>query len=77
MADVARIAKDEIVVGGMLVLLTFVCMTIYTVLVLAQPFDARAFGEAAGMILTAVGGGQGLRDWLSGKGEGDANPRHD
>jgi hypothetical protein len=77
MPDYGRIMKDEIVVGGMLVLLTFVCMTIYTVVALAQPFDARAFGESAGIILGAIGGGQGVRDWLAGKGEADANARHD
>lgn len=72
MPDYGRIMKDEIVVGGMLVLLTFVCMTIYTVLVLNQPFDPRGFGESAGIVLGAIGGGQGVRDWLAGKGEADA-----
>lgn len=63
-----RIMTDALVVGGMLLLITFACLSTYSVIVLHAPFTPGDFGMGAGSILGAIGGGQGVRDWLIGKG---------
>lgn len=60
--------KDEIVIGGMLLLITHVCLSTYTVLILHSPFTPGEFGAGAAAILGAMGGGMGVRDWLVSKG---------
>jgi hypothetical protein len=77
MLDYIRVQKDEIVIGGMLVLMTFIGLSIYSVVLLKTPFSAMDFGGGAAAILGAIGGGQGVRDWLEGKGDSYAKPRND
>lgn len=62
-----RALKDEIVIGGMLLMITLVSMTTYNVTVLHNAFDPMGFGGGAAALLGAIGGGQGLREWLSNK----------
>lgn len=61
--------KDELVIGGMLLLITHVCLSTFSVLVLHSPFAPSEFGTGAAAILGAMGGGMGVRNWLVGKGE--------
>jgi len=60
--------KDEIVIGGMMLLITHVCLSTFSVFVLKSPFTPGEFGAGAAAILGAMGGGMGVRDWLVGKG---------
>lgn len=70
--------KDEIVIGGMLLLITFVCLTTYSVTILHNPFLPGDFGAGAAAIIGAMGGGVGVRDWMTAKGESYAvKPRLD
>jgi hypothetical protein len=69
--------KDEIVLCGFAVLLTFLFLAIYNVVILRNPFSLGEFGGASAAVLTAIGGGQGVREWLTAKGGTDAEPRHD
>ena len=64
-----RYAKDEIILLGFAVLLTFLGLAVYSVIVLKTPFQAGDFAMGGAGILTAIGGGQGVRDWLIGKGD--------
>jgi hypothetical protein len=65
--DVRETAKDVIAVGGVLFGATFIGLTIFTVIVMRQPFQPMDFGGGAAALLGAIGGGQGVRDWLIGK----------
>lgn len=75
MKSLVEIAKDEIVVGGILCGATFIGLSIYSVVVKGQPFSPTDFGTGAATLLAAIGGGQGVRDWLEGKGDSYAKPR--
>lgn len=68
-----RALRDEIVIGGMMLLITLTCLATYNVVVLHNPFSPGDFGMGAGSILGAIGGGQGVRDWLAGKGDSYAS----
>ena len=70
-----RLVQDEIVVGGALVILVFCALTVYSVVWLHTPFQPGDFGMGAASVLGAVGGGQGVRDWLGNKG-GSRDPDH-
>ncbi len=61
--------KDEIVIGGMLLLITLVCLATFSVVVLHNAFDPMGFGTGAAAVLGAMGGGIGARDWMQAKGE--------
>lgn len=74
--DHNRALKDEIIIGGMMMMITYTCLSTYSVVVLHNVFDALSFASGAAAILTAIGGGQGLREWLSNKGEVHAEPRN-
>lgn len=69
MARLADLAKDEIVVGGCIVLIAYVSLATYSVICLKTPFTPGDFGMGAAAILGSIGGGQGIRDWLEGKGD--------
>lgn len=74
--DHNRALKDEIIIGGMMMMITYTCLATYNVVVLRNAFDTLSFASGAAAILTAIGGGQGLREWLSNKGETNAEPRN-
>lgn len=82
MRSLKDLMRDEIVVGGFLTILIFHVLCVYSVVWLKTPFAPGDYGMGAAAVLGAVGGGQGVRDWLDGKGDSynggnDANPRHD
>lgn len=68
-----RFIRDEIIIGGILMGTTFLVLSIYTVFWLHNPFMPGDFGMGAGAILGAIGGGQGVRDWLINRVTGDGN----
>lgn len=72
--DHTRALKDEIIIGGMMMMITYTCLATYSVVTLHAPFDTLNFATGAAAILGAIGGGQGLREWLSNKGGTDAKP---
>lgn len=69
-----RLLNDELVIGGMMVLITFTCLATYSVIYLHTPFAPGDFGMGAGSIIGAIGGGRGVRDWLVGKGDSYVSP---
>ena len=68
-ANMLRFMRDEIIAGGILMGTTFLVLSIYTVLWLHNPFSPGDFGMGSAAILAAIGGGQGVRDWLSARGD--------
>lgn len=63
-----RLIRSEIVLGGLFILFVFCSMTVYTVVFLHAAFMPGDFGMGASAVLGAMGGGQGVRDWLANKG---------
>ena len=45
-------------------IVAFLGLTVYSVMWLRSPFDPQGFAMGSASILSAIGGGQGVRDWL-------------
>jgi hypothetical protein len=55
---------DEMAVLAVLSVLTFLCLTVYVVVIRHQPFDWRSYGEGLGSVIFAAAAGMGLKKRL-------------